>query len=117
MLRLHQEDFCQALGFLTYMKYQPSDSNISYLSTTSSLLNFASLNPVFERTELAKKDILSIALDLDISLDNFDQCVREILDGILSLDELHRSESSSFSLKILNNSKNRIKVLEKYLKL
>lgn len=179
LFRLHQEDFCQALGFSTYMKYQPSDSNISYLSTISSLLDFTSLNPVLEKTEMAKrvvfnyvigntdahlknysllynkewtttslsplydltcipltgysqsmpfvigehkeldsineKDIMSIALDLDTNLETFDQAVKQILDGLLSYNL--NTNKNNFASKILNNSKNRIKVLEKYLKI
>lgn len=179
LFRLHQEDFCQALGFSTYMKYQPSDSNISYLSTISSLLDYTSLNPVLEKAEMAKrvvfnyvigntdahlknysllynkewtttslsplydlacipltgysqkmpfligenkeldnineKDIMSIALDLDTNLETFNQCIKQILDGLLSYNV--NSNKNNFESKILNNSKTRIKVLEKYLKI
>lgn len=69
---MHQEDFCQALGFSTYMKYQPSDSNISYLSTIANLLNFTSFHPVSEKTELAKRVVFNYVIgNTDAHLKNY----------------------------------------------
>lgn len=36
--------------------------------------------------DINEKDIMSIALDLDVSLEVFDKGIKEILDGLLSFD-------------------------------
>lgn len=72
LLRLHQEDFCQALGLAPYMKYQPTASETSYLSLMSDLLNFTSLNPIEEKAELAKRIVFNFILgNTDAHLKNY----------------------------------------------
>lgn len=58
---------------------------------------------------------MSIALDLDVGLKDFDQIIKDILNGLYSYKA--RLEEERFSEKILENSNNRIETLEKYLKI
>jgi len=45
--RLHQEDFCQAAGLLSFMKYEPTDGN--FLNLASMLLSRSVANPFGDR--------------------------------------------------------------------
>lgn len=54
------------------MKYQPSDSSISYLSTISNLLDYSSINPGLEKTELAKRVVFNYVIgNTDAHLKNY----------------------------------------------
>ncbi len=55
LLRLHQEDFCQALGLQPYQKYQPDGVEADYLCRISNLLESASDNPLLDKREFAKR--------------------------------------------------------------
>jgi serine/threonine-protein kinase HipA len=53
--RLHQEDFCQALGLPSFMKYEPTDGN--FLSLSANLINKATFNPLGDRLAFFKRII------------------------------------------------------------
>ncbi len=55
ILRLHQEDFCQAMGLSPYFKYQPESTECSYLCMIADLLDAASDNPLADKREFAKR--------------------------------------------------------------
>jgi serine/threonine-protein kinase HipA len=45
--RLHQEDFCQAIGVPSYLKYEPTDGH--YISLSANLINRSVANPFGDR--------------------------------------------------------------------
>ncbi|MDO4289776.1 MAG: HipA domain-containing protein [Eggerthellaceae bacterium] len=178
--RLHQEDFCQALGLYPHYKYQPEGVEASYPIFAANLIQDTCVNPAADRVEFAKrlafnfavgnsdahfknssllynpawtarrlaplydvtciplsgystkmpfdigehreladideKDILSIALDLDISLDSFDAAVREVVRGMEAprMQEVP-SEALPMIDRVLENSRPRIEVLRRVL--
>ena len=179
LARLHQEDFCQALGFPPYLKYQPESGEGDYLLYVAGLIDAASANPRADRIEFAKRlafnyaignsdshlknssllynatwtarrlaplydatcipltgystkmpfaigehrelaeiderDILSIALDMNVSLDDWDAALREVIAGLSSnvpvTDEHELAETIA---RILEDAVPRIAVLESF---
>lgn len=72
VMRLHQEDFCQALGLPPYMKYQPSSSDVSYLSMIADLLDITSPNPIADKAEMAKRVVFNYLIgNTDAHLKNY----------------------------------------------
>lgn len=178
--RLHQEDFCQALGLYPYYKYQPESIEVSYPSFAADLIQDTCLSPAADRIEFAKRlafnfavgnsdahfknssllynpawtarrlapmydvtciplsgystkmpfnigehreladidegDVLSIALDLNVSLDSFDAAIREVIDG-LETPQAQGAPNEALPMidKILENSRPRIEVLRRVL--
>lgn len=55
VLRLHQEDFCQALGFPSHLKYQPDGIDRSYMRIVADLLDSVSDNPIIDKREFAMR--------------------------------------------------------------
>ena len=180
LLRLHQEDFCQALGLPTHLKYQIEGTDYSYLSFCADLIDAASSNAIADRLEFAKrtvfnyvvgnadahlknssllynrtwtgrrlaplydvtcipltrystkmafdlgshrqldkideKDVLAIALDLDVGLESFDRSLREILEGFTNTPAIQDSPAASDMLdRILEDAASRLKVLRRFL--
>lgn len=62
ILRLHQEDFCQALGLYPALKYQPKGIKTSYLALSGNLIEEASSNPSKDQIEFAKRMIFNYAV-------------------------------------------------------
>ena len=180
LMRLHQEDFCQALGLAPYLKYQPQSGEGEYIVYAANLIDAASANPHVDRVELAKRivfnyaignsdahlknssllynpewtsrrlapmydvtcipltgyftrmaftvgkhrlleevdenDIMAIALDMGISLDEFDAAIREIVNGFASF-ELHDENAATQETAeaIERDCASRLKVLKGYL--
>lgn len=59
VLRLHQEDLCQAVGLSPYFKYQPEGVDSSYLCMVADLLDEASSNPIADKLEFAKRTVFN----------------------------------------------------------
>ena len=176
--RLHQEDFCQALGFPPYLKYQPESGEGEYLLYIADLIDSASLNPRSDRVEFAKRlvfnyavgnsdahlknssllynaewtgrrlsplydvtcipltgystkmpfaigahrdlseidehDIMSIALDMGVDLDDFDTAVRQVVDGLSSRNPYIGGDLAEAMTRIAENAAPRIAVLERF---
>lgn len=55
VIRLHQEDFCQALGLAPFFKYQPQETPANYPAMAVDLIEAASDNPVVDKLEFAKR--------------------------------------------------------------
>ncbi len=55
VMRLHQEDFCQALGLQPFYKYQPNGISADYVEYAADLIDAASDAPVEDRLEFAKR--------------------------------------------------------------
>lgn len=82
VLRLHQEDFCQALGFSSFFKYQPEHTNASYPAYCAELINFASEIPQMDRTEYFKRILFNYAIgNSDAHLKNFSLLYNESWTG------------------------------------
>ena len=62
VMRLHQEDFCQALGLQPFYKYQPNGVAVDYIEYMANLVNEASDAPVEDRLELAKRLVFNYAV-------------------------------------------------------
>lgn len=62
VMRLHQEDFCQALGFQPFYKYQPSSVAADYIEYAADLIDDASNAPVEDRLEFAKRLVFNYAV-------------------------------------------------------
>lgn len=72
IVRLHQEDFCQALGLAPYFKYQPQHVSASYPAMMAHLLEAVSANPREDKIELLKRLVFCYAVgDSDAHLKNF----------------------------------------------
>ena len=72
LLRLHQEDFCQALGLPPYFKYQPEGVEANYLGYTADLLDATVGAPAESKLELAKRMAFNYAVgNCDAHLKNF----------------------------------------------
>ena len=61
-MRLHQEDFCQALGLQPFYKYQPSGIAADYIEYAADLIDDASDAPVEDRLEFAKRLVFNYAV-------------------------------------------------------
>ena len=61
-MRLHQEDFCQALGLQPFYKYQPSSVAADYIEYAADLIDDASDAPVEDRLEFAKRLLFNYAV-------------------------------------------------------
>ena len=80
--RLHQEDFCQALGFAPFYKYQPIGTQVSYPGMGIDLLESASTNPQADKVEYAKRLIFCYAIgNTDAHLKNFSLLYNESWTG------------------------------------
>lgn len=55
LVRLHQEDFCQARGLPLYLKYADAHPEVSYVRVIAELVGAVSENPVQDRLELARR--------------------------------------------------------------
>ena len=62
VMRLHQEDFCQALGLQPFYKYQPSGVVADYIEYAAGLIDDASDAPVEDRLEFAKRLVFNYAV-------------------------------------------------------
>ena len=62
VMRLHQEDFCQALGLQPFYKYQPSGVAADYIEYAADLIDDASDAPVENRLEFAKRLVFNYAV-------------------------------------------------------
>lgn len=62
LLRLHQEDFCQALGLAPYQKYQPDGTEGDYLCKVARLLESTSSNPIIDKQEFAKRTLFNYVI-------------------------------------------------------
>lgn len=72
VVRLHQEDFCQALGFAPFYKYQPAGVSANYPAMAAQLLESASINPKVDKLELVKRLVFCYAVgNSDAHLKNF----------------------------------------------
>lgn len=60
--RLHQEDFCQALGLQPFYKYQPNGVAADYIEYAADLIGDASDAPVEDRLEFAKRLVFNYAV-------------------------------------------------------
>ncbi len=180
LARLHQEDFCQALGFPPYLKYQPDSGEGEYLTYIADLIGSASSNPRSDTIEFAKRlafnyavgnsdahlknssllynvgwtarrlaplydvtcipltgystrmsfaigehrelseiderDLLAAALDLGVSLDDWDAAIRQIVDGISPPDAVGAGEALQAAMtRILETAAPRVAVLERFI--
>lgn len=72
VVRLHQEDFCQALGLAPYYKYQPQGVDANYPVMATNLIQSISSNPRADGIEFAKRLVFCYAIgDSDAHLKNF----------------------------------------------
>lgn len=62
VMRLHQEDFCQALGLQPFYKYQPSGIAADHIEYAADLIDDASDVPVEDRLEFAKRLVFNYAV-------------------------------------------------------
>lgn len=62
VMRLHQEDFCQALGLQPFYKYQPRGIAADYIEYAADLIDDASDAPVEDRLEFAKRLVFNYAV-------------------------------------------------------
>lgn len=180
LMRMHQEDLCQALGFVPYYKYQVEGASYSYPALCASLIDDACAAPRRDRAEFAKRlafdyavgnsdahlknfsllydaswqsrrlapmydvtcipltgysthmafdvgghrelgdiderDVMSVAIDCDVSLDEFDAAVREVVAGIEGFDPgLCPEPARLTSERILEDAAPRLAVLRAYL--
>lgn len=179
LMRLHQEDFCQALGLHPSFKYQPEGVDANYLIMVGNLIDAVSEKPRQDRIEFAKRlvfnyavgntdahlknssflynadwtarrlsplydvtcipltgysaklpfmvgehrnleevdarDIMSIALDLDVDLGDFDVVIREVIEGFSTFDAKGEVDVARMVQRILDSSDERIKVLKGYM--
>ena len=61
-MRLHQEDFCQALGFPPYLKYQPDSNEGDYVRFCSHLIDATCANPRDARIEFGMRLAFNFAV-------------------------------------------------------
>lgn len=62
LLRLHQEDFCQARGLPLYLKYADAHPEVSYVQVIAKLVDAVSERPAQERLEMARRRLSTILL-------------------------------------------------------
>ncbi len=60
--RLHQEDFCQAMGLAPFFKYQPQGVEADYVEMAGDLLSEAVSYPAKDRVEFAKRLVFNYAV-------------------------------------------------------
>lgn len=60
--RWHQEDFCQALGWIPDYKYQPESLECDYIEIAGDLIDNISRFPSLDRLEFAKRLVFSYAI-------------------------------------------------------
>ena len=58
LVRLHQEDFCQARGLPLYLKYADAHPEISYVRVIAELINAVSERPAQDRLEMTRRLLL-----------------------------------------------------------
>lgn len=58
LLRLHQEDFCQARGLPLYLKYADAYPEVSYIQVIAKLIDAVSERPAQDRLEMARRLLL-----------------------------------------------------------
>lgn len=58
LLRLHQEDFCQARGLPLYLKYADAHPEVSYVQIIVKLVDAVSERPAQERLEMVRRLLL-----------------------------------------------------------
>lgn len=61
VVRLHQEDFCQALGMSPFLKYQPESVQANYPALAADLIEATSENPQADKLEFAKRLVFCYA--------------------------------------------------------
>ena len=72
VVRLHQEDFCQALGMAPFFKYQPESVQANYPALAADLIEEASENPQADKLEFAKRMVFCYAVgNSDAHFKNF----------------------------------------------
>ncbi len=70
--RLHQEDFCQALGLAPFYKYQPSGIQANYPVMAAELIERCSSNPAADLLEFSKRLLFCYVVgNSDAHLKNF----------------------------------------------
>lgn len=69
VVRVHQEDFCQALGFPDHLKYQPDSAGQSYIRMIANLLEDVSESPIADKIDLAKRLLFNYVIgNTDVNL-------------------------------------------------
>ncbi len=82
VVRLHQEDFCQALGLAPFLKYQPQGTSANYPAMAADLIDAASDNPIADKLEFAKRLVFCYALgNSDAHFKNFSLLYNEAWTG------------------------------------
>lgn len=72
VVRLHQEDFCQALGLPPFFKYQPQGVAANYPAMASELIESTSSMPQADKLEFARRLVFCYAVgNSDAHLKNF----------------------------------------------
>lgn len=72
VVRLHQEDFCQALGLAPFLKYQPQGVAANYPAMAADLIESTSGNPQSDKLEFAKRLVFCYVVgNSDAHLKNF----------------------------------------------
>lgn len=72
VVRLHQEDFCQALGLAPFYKYQPQGTPANYPAMAAELIEAASDNPIADKLDFAKRLVFCYSLgNSDAHFKNF----------------------------------------------
>lgn len=72
VIRLHQEDFCQALGLSPTFKYQPQHIEANYPAMMAALIESTSSNPGEDKLQLCKRLAFCYAIgNADAHLKNF----------------------------------------------
>lgn len=70
--RLHQEDFCQALGLAPFFKYQPAGVAANYPAMMADLVESTCENPLADKLDLARRLVFCYAVgNSDAHLKNF----------------------------------------------
>ncbi len=55
LIRLHQEDFCQARGLPLYLKYANAVEDVDYVAVISELIQRVSNNPLIDKLEVSRR--------------------------------------------------------------
>ena len=72
VVRLHQEDFCQALGLAPFFKYQPQGVEANYPYMAADLIESASANPQDDLLEFSKRMVFNYVIgNSDAHFKNF----------------------------------------------
>ena len=67
-----------------------------------------------ELSEIDEADILSIALDMDVGLEDWECALRQVVNGITSYDPCQGAGVGEAASRILENAMSRIVVLQRY---